>query len=250
MSRTSERNYIIMKITFLGTSHGIPEKGRFTSGIAVEVGENLFIIDAGAPVCSLLIDRGIDLHRLKAVFITHRHGDHNNGLPELVDELTWPERYKDCDPTLFFPEAGAIPLLKAWVEYCSGQRVHTRMETYSDGVVYKDDKLTVTALRTKHTDASFGFCFSAEGKTVLFTGDMSTDYPEYPALTGGRHFDAVVCEGAHLNSETPIVQYLNTDTEKLVVTHVYPPKLPLLEGLKGSERFAVTFANDGTVITV
>ena len=39
-----------MKITFLGTSHGYPEKGRVVSCTMVETGGKIYIIDAGSAV--------------------------------------------------------------------------------------------------------------------------------------------------------------------------------------------------------
>ena len=43
-----------MKITFLGTSHGVPAKDRFCSSIMLESGGSFYFIDAGAPVMDLL----------------------------------------------------------------------------------------------------------------------------------------------------------------------------------------------------
>ena len=60
-----------MKITFLGTSHGVPSPTRYCSATLLEVEDRAYLIDAGAPVADLLIRRGVPFEKLRAVFTTH-----------------------------------------------------------------------------------------------------------------------------------------------------------------------------------
>ena len=62
-----------MKITFLGTSHGVPAADRYCSSTMIDVNGCLYFIDAGAPLIDLLLRRGADLNQVKAVFTTHLH---------------------------------------------------------------------------------------------------------------------------------------------------------------------------------
>ena len=64
-----------MKITFLGSSCGVPQSDRYCSSAMIECGDRLYLLDAGAPVTDLLTRRGIDFARIKGVFITHMHED-------------------------------------------------------------------------------------------------------------------------------------------------------------------------------
>lgn len=45
-----------MKITFLWTSHGCAEKGRFVSSTLFEVNGAMYVVDAGAPVDAQLLN--------------------------------------------------------------------------------------------------------------------------------------------------------------------------------------------------
>ena len=77
-----------MKITFLGSSHGVPEANRKCSCIMIEVGENIYFVDMGTPSIDELRKRGKSVDAVKGVFITHMHGDHTDGLIQFVDLIT------------------------------------------------------------------------------------------------------------------------------------------------------------------
>lgn len=75
-----------MKITFLGTSSGVPTKSRNVSGVALAAGENKgwFLIDCGEATQHQLLNTKLSTRNLSAIFITHIHGDHCYGLPGLL----------------------------------------------------------------------------------------------------------------------------------------------------------------------
>ena len=60
-----------MNLTMYGTSHGVPSDIRYCSCYMLEVGENIYIFDGGAPVIDLLLREGKDLSKVKAFFCSH-----------------------------------------------------------------------------------------------------------------------------------------------------------------------------------
>ena len=62
-----------MKITFVGTSHGIAEKDRYCSCTVVTVKGKHYVIDAGAPIYDLLQRYGFRFEDVAGIFITHTH---------------------------------------------------------------------------------------------------------------------------------------------------------------------------------
>ena len=60
-----------MKITFLGTSHGVPEANRKCSCIMIEVGENIYFVDMGMPVVDELRTRGKSMAAVKGASLLH-----------------------------------------------------------------------------------------------------------------------------------------------------------------------------------
>lgn len=235
-----------MKILFLGSSHGRPEKGAFCSSTAVLVNNKVFLVDIGAPAYSLMKHKGIDIDNLRAVFITHIHGDHTNGIFELADQITWAQ--KTSDPTIYMPEQLGINLIKSWISYVDDQPERVKFQVYREGTVYDDGEVKVSAFKTMHMRNSHGFLFEAEGKRVLFTGDMGHQYPEYEEITKDGNYDVVIAEGAHHNpgNATPI--YANTDTKHLIVNHLAPSKEEGFKPLFDSDKFKFSFAKDGMEI--
>lgn len=237
-----------MTLTFLGTSHGIPEKERMLSSAVLNVGGSLYIIDAGAPVASLLTKYGFDFNCIKGVFITHCHGDHLYGLAELLDQLSWV--HTESNPTVYLPEDKIIPAVTGWVNCCCSKGVRTEMKVYSEGTVYSDGNITLTAHRTEHVKNSYAFTVECEGKKVLFTGDMGHNFTEYPRIAGDIRYDAIIAEGAHFALDGAYNVYKNCNTDVLILNHVNPEKSSDLEPLKDCKEFNTVFAQDGMEIEI
>jgi ribonuclease BN (tRNA processing enzyme) len=65
------------RIVFLGTAGG-PTLAERRHGIATAfvLGEDVYLVDAGLGVANQYVDAGLRLDRLRAVLLTHMHGDH------------------------------------------------------------------------------------------------------------------------------------------------------------------------------
>jgi len=74
-----------MEFQFLGTSSGTPSKTRNVSGLALRgPGGGWSLVDCGEGTQHRILHTTLSLHDLRAVFITHLHGDHCYGLPGLL----------------------------------------------------------------------------------------------------------------------------------------------------------------------
>ncbi len=74
-------------VTILGSSSAKPTLSRHPSAQVVNVHEQYYLVDAGEGVQQQLIRYGINPLRLRAVFISHLHGDHVFGLFPLLSTL-------------------------------------------------------------------------------------------------------------------------------------------------------------------
>ena len=233
-----------MKLTFLGTSHGVPEPGRKCSSLLVTPGKNRYVIDMGTDVMPELINRNLPIESIKGVFISHPHGDHMNGLTAFTDLINW--YFKQADPEIFLPDEGGCALLKQWCEYMGVPFRDIRLNTVKEGVFFDDGTLKVTAIPTKHSRNSASFLLEGDGKRVLHTGDLSATAEDLPVAVLQEGVDCLIGECAHF----PITKYPELVQGKqigqLIITHHYPPKSQdFLSVKKELSPLPVTLVYDG-----
>ncbi len=225
----------------------MPERHRFCTSIFLQVGENTYIFDAGAPVSALLERMDIPHSSVKGVFITHAHSDHVNGLAAFCSELMWYIGYIDCDPVFCYPEHKCIDAVSHWIEtlFDSTIRESLQNKVYSEGVIFDDGIIRVSALRNKHLNIAYSFKVEAEGKTIFLSGDLGYGFGEYLDLLGDEIYDLVVCEGAHHDPGTVNDILAKTPTKRLIINHINPEREPYLRELENNTSFPCCLAEDG-----
>ncbi len=243
-----------MRIKFLGTSHGVPEIGRFNSAAMIEVNGAIYYIDAGAPIANMLVNDGRHPSEVRAIFITHCHGDHINMLPHFVDLCHW--YYRDASFTAFVPEQNVIENIYTYVEGLKGGKIdreRERLALVAEGVLFEDENIRVTAIPTCHLHRagrpSFAYHVEAEGHRAVFTGDLSNslEMGDIETAACSVSSDVVILEKAHY-SLSQLEPYLKKmDTKELWFNHVNS-SFDELRALDGRYPFRVRIANDGDEI--
>jgi len=240
-----------MKVKFLGTSHGVPMPGRYYQSIMIETKKGAYIIDAGAPVMDILINDGYDLTNLKGVFITHRHGDHLNGLNDLISLATW--YYKDMRYDVYFPDLLSFVATKNYAEFLNPGK-NPEYITYNligEGKFFDNGDVKITAIKTEHMDPSYAFLIEGEGKKVFVTGDMHQTLRDFPQMLNDTEVDLLISECAHFPAEALVEKLKETKARKGAVVHVYPTEKydELREHLRDIP-FELIFPYDGDIIEI
>ncbi len=246
-----------MKITFLGTSDGLPRPGHFRASTMVEIADRLYLIDGGAPVVDLILANGKHPDLLKAFFNTHPHTDHVDGMISLITLCGWTYPHTSFD--LYVPDKCVTDGYVAYMETVTGvQYPHDRLRNhiFSEGVIYDDGVLRVTAIPTKHCEPrpSYAFLFEAEGKRVLFSGDLSQFLKkgDFPEIVLNEPLDLFVCEMAHFGEEH-IAPYLEKcKARRVMFNHYQPQKESHIESLSKPGRFPfpISMAQDGETVEI
>lgn len=249
-----------MKITFLGTSHGVPGADRQCSCAIIEVGNGVYFIDMGAPVVSELMKRNIEIDRVKAVFTTHVHGDHTCCLTDFILLCTW--YFKTASFKTFLTEQRLKDAMAVMIDVTDGYKIDESrlpIEIYNENTVYLDENIKASFIPTKHLKTkdkwqpSYAILIEAEGKKVLFSGDLSYQMAlhDFPTYALENKLDAFVCELAHFGIPQ-IKEYIDQlKTNALYFNHVFPcDKFSDIAALDGKYPFLVKAVDDGEEIIV
>lgn len=216
-----------MKITFLGTSHGVPSQSRYCSSLLLEVGDNAYLIDGGAPVADILIKKGYDFAKIKAIFTSHSHSDHTCGMLLFISLCNWHSKTANMD--IFLTEqvlCDAVENLLLATDKNGFDKDRLKLKLTLEGEIYKDDFLKVTAVPTKHMEPypSFALVFEAEGKRFIYTGDLhGRDACDFPKIALDEPSDLIISESAHFSVEVILEKLLSCPTKGIAITHIYNP---------------------------
>ncbi|WP_414054993.1 ribonuclease Z [Macrococcus equi] len=148
-----------MKITFLGTSAGLPTKERNTQTIILSLAPNdntFWLFDAGEACQHQILHTNIKLGKIDNIFITHMHGDHLFGLPGLLTSRSF--QGGENKPLTVYGPAG----IKMYIEttlYVTGSHLNYPLQIVevSDNDILEIDQYKVYVKKLNHGIDSFGY---------------------------------------------------------------------------------------------
>ena len=248
----------MMKITFLGTAAGMPDHDRHCSSTMIEVGERIYLVDAGAPMVDALRQHFVDPSRIKAFFNTHGHSDHTVGLIHLLDVSMWFYR-KVTDYDFYLTEQtvadSVMQCVSAMEEGNPFPTERLRPHIATAGVVYDDGVVRVTYIPTRHCEPhpSYAIVFEAEGKRIVFSGDLSKNLEkkDFPTVVCEEESELFVCEMAHFTPEHLAPYLANCRARRVMINHFCPPeRIGETAALAARESypFPIRFARDNDEI--
>ncbi len=237
-----------MEICFLGTSFGAPSRERRQQSVLIEEGGSLYLFDAGGGALDALIKYGFDPADLRAIFISHLHGDHMNGLHDIINLAD----YFGIDCPVYLSERRGIEAFAAFA-FFQHRRECEKIEfrLIRSGEFYRDENITVGGLLTEHMAAAglpcYAFYIECGGKNITITGDLSSKLYDFPA----RRADLLITECAHFSAAAVCEKIAATGTPQAAIIHIAPEsKYEEFEAMKNSLSFTLLLPCDGDRLTI
>lgn len=178
---------------FCGTGSPLPDRSRAGPCTAVVAGGRLFIFDVGDGATETLARMGLQPAHIEAVFLTHFHSDHIDGLGGLAVQR-WATAASTAPLALYggegveqvaagFNEAYAIDSTYRVAHHGpeivppGGAGYQARVFTLTDGaqntVVLDDRGVRITAFAVDHGPVrpAFGYRVDYKGRSLVISGD-------------------------------------------------------------------------------
>jgi len=175
------------RLILLGTGGGPrPRKENVSAAQVLVINDQLYVVDCGNGVARQLVSAGLALPRLRHVFLTHQHSDHNadygnllllswaSGLRTKVD--TWGPPPLEKMTRLFFEmnaydintriaDEGRVPLVP----------LVTPHELSQPGAVMQDENVRVTCTLVDHPPVvpALAYRFDTADRSIVFSGDTT-----------------------------------------------------------------------------
>lgn len=227
------------RLVLLGTAGGpTPKPNRFPAAYALVVGDDILVIDAGNGTAQQLVRAGLNLNRVRHVFVSHHHSDHDADIGTLA-LLAWAAN-PQAPVTLWGPPPmrAQMAAFRDYARFDIDTRTAdegrpdfdamTRVqEIAGDGLLLDDGVVRVRCARNVHPPIadSYAFRIDAPDRSYVFSGD-TTYSAAVVALAKGA--DVLVHEVMYLPAlDALIASEPNAKTlrEHLLASHSTPEQV-------------------------
>ena len=149
------------ELKILGSASATPTAGRHPTAQVLTVGASNYLIDCGEGTQWQMLEYRVRPHHMRAVFISHLHGDHYFGLFGLLGTMHLQGR---TQPLTIIGPPGLDEVLVTQARVSNMQLGFTMefipVNTEVHAVVYEDENLTVATLPMRHRIPCAGYLFA------------------------------------------------------------------------------------------
>jgi len=185
----------VTEVVMLGTGTPFSDPQRSGPSVAIVVNDTPYLVDFGPGVIRRAAAAspeyggkvvGLDVANIRHAFLTHLHSDHSVGYPDLIFSPWTLGRDKPLE--VYGPE-GTVQMTKhvltAWgedvryrlygLEPTNNQGWRVNAHDISEGIIYKDENVTVEAFSVRHGSwpNAFGYRFTTPDRVIVISGDAA-----------------------------------------------------------------------------
>lgn len=160
------------ELKILGSASATPVLGRHPTAQVLTAGPAQYLLDCGEGTQWRLLEERVRHQRLRAVFISHLHGDHVFGLFGLLGTMHLAGR---TEPLTLIGPPGLDELLTTQFR-CSTTQLqfdlsYLRVDTARRAVVYEDAQVRVSSLPLQHRIPCAGYLFEEQPRRANLLKD-------------------------------------------------------------------------------
>ena len=161
------------ELKILGSASATPTQGRLPTAQVLTVGGQQYLVDCGEGTQWRMLEHRIRPHHLRAIFISHLHGDHYFGLFGLLGTMHLQGR---TQPLTIVGPPGLDEVLTTQMRV-SGMQLAFGMTfvcvaTEQVAEVYADAHLTATSLPMRHRIPCAGYLFAEQPRRANLLKDL------------------------------------------------------------------------------
>lgn len=184
------------KVTILGSASAKPTANRHPSAQIVDVNEQYYLVDAGEGVQRQMFRYGINPLKLRAVFISHLHGDHLFGLFPLISTLGL---YGRRTPLPVFGPAPLGELIDHHLRYFDPQLPYSvewhPVDTTRHALLLENRTLEVWSIPLRHRVPASGYLFREKESPLNVRKEKIAEYDlSIARITAAKRGEAVTLD--------------------------------------------------------
>jgi len=211
------------KVVLLGTGTPNADPDRSGPAVAIVVGDQSYLIDAGPGVvrraAAAARDRNLPALRapnLRRVFLTHLHSDHTLGLPDLMFtpwvlerpvllDVYGPKGTREMTEHLEQAYRADIDIRLNGGEPQTTRNYRANVTEIAPGLVYEDAQIRVEAIAVPHGTwpQAFAYRFRTADRTIVISGDTTPSPALADACNGCDVLMHEVYSAEKFKSRTP-----------------------------------------------
>ena len=183
-----------MELIFLGTSAMIPTKERNHSALLIKYNGEGILVDCGEGTQRQLKIAEESATKITKILISHWHGDHVLGLPELLQTLSALEyATKERILEIYGPKGTKKQIDLMIQAFPFDNKLKMSIKEISSGVFLKTEEFEMHAHQLDHSVPSLGFVFQEKDKRRIdLAKTKKLGIPEGPLLGKLQENKAIV----------------------------------------------------------